>query len=194
MDIKADATNPGGITATGKAIVVHLKPSSNAPEKDRPITRFYGGVFNAANIVKQYGTKKTLLWETETNGYTGAAAPHFYFYGGVFNGVIYTNRSSVQFHGGTFNGKLQMSVDSSSWAMIAGGRFKYLSNDMGSNLDEKIAQGVNNYKFTIGSAKATYDRGIYVDKDGYYVITSAPIKDVSAKYPAVYKKTYGGDD
>ncbi len=189
LDIKADATNPGGITATGKSIVVHTKPSSGAPSKDRPITRFYGGVFNASTIVKQNGGFLGL-----GAGYTGSNAPYFYFYGGTFNGAIATNRSQNQFHGGMFNGQLQMSVDSSAYTLVLGGKFKYLSNVQGSNLDEKIAQGVDHYKFTIGSAKATYDRGIYVDKDGYYVITSAPITEVSVKYPAVYKKTYGGDD
>ena len=189
LDIKADATNPGGITATGKSIVVHTKPTSGAPSKDRPITRFYGGVFNASTIVKQNGGFLGL-----GAGYTGSNAPYFWFYGGEFNGAISTNRSQNQFHGGTFNDKLYLSVDSSSYTLVAGGKFKYLSNLQGSDLDEKIAQGVDNYKFTIGSAKATYDRGIYVDKDGYYVITSAPITEVSAKYPAVYKTTYGGDD
>ena len=192
--IKADATNPGGITAVGKSIIVHEKPKSNAPEKDRPYTQFYGGVFNAANIVKQFGWTKGLIWDKEGAGYTGASAPRFVFHGGVFNGDIRTNRSLVQIKGGTFNGKFYTSFDSSSWGNIQGGKFKYLSNLAGSNLDEKIAQGVNNYKFTIGSAKMTYDRGIYVDAEGYYVITSAPITEVSAKYPAVYKTTYNGDN
>ena len=187
LDIKADANNPGGITATGKAIVSHTKPLFSAPDKDRPITRFYSGVFNATNIVAQQGT-------FGGTGYANAKAPHFYFYGGEFNGKISTNRSHVQIHGGTFNGELWTSFDSSSYGLVKGGKFKYLSNLMGSNLDEKIAQGKDNYKFTIGSAKMTYDRGIYVDEEGYYVITSAPIKEVSAEYPAVFKKTYGGDD
>ena len=186
LDIKADAYNPGGITATNGSIVSHTKPFMNAPDKDRPITRFYGGVFNASNIVKQGGS-----WGA---GYTGSKAPYFYFYGGVFNGTISTNRSQVQFHGGTFNGQLWMSVDSSSYGLILGGKFKELKNNQSSDLDEKIDQGKDNYKFTIGSAKMTYDRGIYVDKDGYYVITSAPITEVSEQYPAVYKTTYDGDN
>ena len=186
LSIKADATNPGGINASGKAIILHTKPLSGAPDKDRPYTQFFGGVFNASYIVYQGGTFGA--------GYTGSKAPRFVFWGGEFNGVIYTNRSLVKICGGVFNGQLKMSLDSSSWGNVQGGKFKYLSNLMDSNLDEKIDQGVNNYKFTIGSAKATYDRGIYVDKDGYYVITSAPITEVSAQYPAVYKTTYGGDN
>ena len=174
LDIKADATNPGGITATGKSVVSHTKPLSGAPSKDRPITRFYGGVFNASYVVKQGGSFGA--------GYTGASAPYFYFYGGTFNGTISTNRSMMQFHGGTFNGSLFMSVDSSAYALVAGGRFKYLSNTMNSEL--------NADKFVIGSAKGTYDRSIYVDKEGYYVITNASITEVSEKYPAVVRKTY----
>jgi len=157
LDIKADATNPGGITAVGNSIVRHTKPLKGAPNKDHPITRFYGGVFNATYVVRQGGTLGA--------GYTGASAPYFYFYGGEFNGTIYTNRSQNQFHGGTFNGSLQMSVDSSAYTLINGGTFNQLSNTMGSAL--------NKDKFTIGSAKGVYDREVYINDDGYYVVASA---------------------
>ena len=174
MDIKADATNPGGITATGASVVRHTKPTSDAPSKDRPITRFYGGIFNATFVVRQGGT-----WGA---GYTGASAPYFYFYGGEFNGTIYTNRSQNQFYGGTFNGQLQMSVDSSAYTLITGGKFKYLSNMMGSDLDEKIAQGKDYYKFTIGTSKSVYDKAIYVDDEGYYVVAdSKPAEEIEAR-------------
>ena len=160
LDIKADANNPGGITATGKTIVSHIKPSSNAPSKDRPITRFYGGVFNASYVVKQGGNGVFLPGA----GYTGASAPYFQFYGGVFNGTIYLNRSQTQFHGGVFNGSIQMSVDTSAYGLVAGGTFKNLSNSMGSAL--------NSDKFTIGSAKGVYDRDVYIDDNGNYVIVA----------------------
>ena len=191
LDIKADATNPGGINASGNAIVSHIKPSSGAPSKDRPITRFYGGVFNAFYVVKQ-GALNFL--GRVTSGYTGSNAPYFDFYGGEFNGTIYTNRSTNRFYGGTFNGSLQMSVDTSSYALVSGGRFKQFSNSMSSNLDEKIANGKDYYKFTIGSGKGVCNYGVYVDAEGYYVITSTPITELSDKYPAVFKTTYGGDD
>ena len=180
LSIKADATNPGGITASGKAIIRHTKPLLNAPSKDRPYTQFFGGVFNASYIVYQ-GSNTGL-----TTGYTGASAPRFVFHGGTFNGTIYSNRSKNIFYGGTFNGNLQMSVDTSADALIAGGKFKFLSNLFGSAL--------NTDKFTIGSAAGVYDRGIYVDKDGYYVITPAPITAVSAKYPAVKKESYDSNN
>ncbi len=183
LDIKADVANPGGITATGGSIVRHTKPLTGAPEKDRPITRFYGGIFNASYVVRQGGTFGT--------GYNGSKAPAFYFYGGEFNGTIYTNRSQNQFHGGVFNGQLQMSVDSSAYTLITGGKFKYLSNVMGSNLDEKIAQGTSNYKFTIGSSKSVYDKAVYVDDEGYYVVGD---NIFSEEIEAGVAMTPGGDD
>lgn len=166
LDIKADATNPGGITATGKAIVSHTKPLISAPSKDRPITRFYGGVFNATNVVKQGGTFGS--------GYTGSNAPGFQFYGGEYNGAIYTNRSQNQFYGGTFNGSMQMSVDSSAYTLVAGGTFANLSNSM-------MRSELNKDKFTIGSAKGVYDREVYIDDNGNMVIAAAePTQGVEA--------------
>ncbi len=183
LDIKADATNPGGITADGKTIVSHIKPSSNAPSKDRPITRFYGGVFNATYVVKQGATN---FLGFMTSGYTGASAPYFQFYGGEYNGTIYTNRSQNQFHGGTFNGSMQMSVDTSSYTLIAGGTFKNLSNSMGSNLGEKIDQGADGYKFTIGSAKGQSDGSVCIDENGNYVITTTTPADAEASVASNY--------
>ena len=160
LDIKADATNPGGITATGKAVV---KTTGKSGVKDRPIIRFYNGVFNGSNIIYHSGSN-------------GTNCPQFWFYGGEFNGTIYSNRSLNQFFGGTFNGSLQMSVDSSAYALISGGRFKKLDNQYGSAL--------NTDKFTIGSAKGTFDKGVYVDKEGYFVVGGSVITELSAKYRA----------
>ena len=170
LDIKADAENPGGITASGKAVV---KTTGKSGVKDRPIIRFYGGVFTGTNVVYHSGSN-------------GTNCPQFWFYGGVFNGTVYANRALFQFYGGTFNGAIQISVDSSAYALVSGGRFKKLSNQYGSSL--------NSDKFTIGSAKGNYNRGIYVDAEGYYVITSAPITEVSAKYPAVKKESYNSNN
>ncbi|MBR2615376.1 MAG: SipW-dependent-type signal peptide-containing protein [Clostridia bacterium] len=174
LDIKADATNPGGITAKGKTIVSHIKPSSGAPAKDRPITRFYGGVFNASYVVKQGGSGLFLPGA----GYTGASAPYFQFYGGEFNGTIYTNRSQNQFHGGTFNGSLQMSVDSSAYTMVAGGTFKNLSNLMGSAL--------NSDKFVIGTAKGANNGFVCVNENGYYVVSKTVPANAEASVASNY--------
>lgn len=157
LDIKADASNPGGIIATGKAIVC---TSGKSGVKDRPIIRFYGGIFNATNIVAHSGS-------------SGTNCPQFYFYGGDFTGTISTNRALMQFYGGTFHKSLFMSVDSSAYALISGGTFKQLSN--------LYMSALNANKFTIGSAKGTYDRDVYVDDNGYYVIaTAVPAEGIEA--------------
>ena len=167
LDIKADATNPGGITASGKTVVVTTGKSG---VKDRPIIRFYNGVFNASNVVKHSGSN-------------GTNCPQFQFHGGVFNGTISTNRALNQFYGGTFTGSLMMSVDSSAYTLIAGGTFKSLSN--------LCMSALNSGKFTIGSAKGVYDKEVYIDDNGNYVIAAAePAQGIEA----AVAKTPGTND
>ena len=157
LDIKADANNPGGITATGKAVV---RTTGKSGVKDRPIIRFYNGVFTGTNVIYHSGS-------------TGTNCPQFQFHGGVFNGTVYANRALIQFYGGTFNGSLQMSVDSSAYALVAGGRFKQLSN--------LYMSALNKDKFTIGSAKGVFDREVYVDEEGYYVVAKTePAEGIEA--------------
>ena len=146
LDIKADATNPGGITATSKAVV---KTTGKSGVKDRPIIRFYNGVYNASNVISHSGSN-------------GTNCPQFQFHGGVYNANLSANRSLIQIYGGTFNGRFFISVDSSAYALIAGGKFKYLDNLYGSAL--------NSDKFTIGSSKGNFDLGVYVDGEGYIVV------------------------
>ena len=165
LDIKADANNPGGITATGKAIV----RTTGNKVKDRPIIRFYNGVFTGTNIIYH-------------NLNNGASSPYFYFYDGVYNGTVYANRATVHFYGGTFNNALQISVDSSAYGLIAGGRFKSMNNMMGSDL-------TSGNKFTIGSSKGVYDRGVYVDSDGYFVVGGPVITEFGDKFAAKAKAT-----
>ena len=160
LDIKADATNPGGITATGKAIV----RTTGEKVKDRPIIRFYNGVFTGTNIIYH-------------NLNNGASSPYFYFYDGVYNGTVYANRATVHFYGGTFHNALQISVDSSAYALISGGRFKSMNNMMGSDL-------TTGNKFTIGSSKGVYDRGVYVDDEGYIVVGGPVITEFGDKFAA----------
>ena len=159
LDIKADATNPGGITA-GSTVV---KTTGKSGVKDRPIIRFYNGIFNASNIISHSGSN-------------GTNSPQFVFYNGVYNGNISTNRAICIFEGGTFNGTFFMSVDSSSYARIGGGKFKYMDNLYGSSL--------NSDKFTIGSAKGVFDRGVYVDDEGYIVVGGSVITDFGDKFKA----------
>ena len=159
LDIKANANNPGGISASS-AIV---KTTGKSGVKDRPIIRFYNGVFNASNIINHGGSN-------------GTNSPQFMFYNGVYNGNISTNRAICIFEGGTFNGRFFMSVDSSSYARIGGGKYKYMDNLSGSAL--------NSEKFTIGSAKKVFDRGVYVDDEGYIVVGGPVITDFGDKFAA----------
>ena len=159
LDIKADATNPGGITASSAVV----KTTGKSGVQDRPIIRFYNGVFNASNIINHSGSN-------------GTNSPQFTFYDGVYNGNISTNRAMCIFEGGTFNGRFYMSVDSSSYARIGGGKFKYMDNLYGSAL--------NSAKFTIGSAKGVFDRGVYVDDEGYIVVGGPVITEFGDKFEA----------
>ena len=160
LDIKADATNPGGITATSKAVV---KTTGKSGVKDRPIIRFYNGVYNASNVISHSGSN-------------GTNCPQFQFHGGVYNANLSANRALIQIYGGTFNGKFYISVDSSAYALISGGKFKYLDNLYGSAL--------NSDKFTIGSSKGNFDRGVYVDDEGYIVVGGAVITEFGDKFAA----------
>lgn len=167
LDIKADSTNPGGITATGKAVV---RTTGKSGVKDRPIIRFYNGIFNASYIVYHSGSN-------------GTNCPQFQFHGGEFNGTVYTNRALNTFYGGTFTGSLMMSVDSSAYTLIAGGTFKKLSN--------QYMSALNSSKFTIGSAKGVYDKEVYVDDNGNFVIAKA---EPSQGIEAAVAKTPGTND
>ena len=160
LDIKADANNPGGITATSKAVV---KTTGKSGVQDRPIIRFYNGVYNAGNVISHSGSN-------------GTKCPQFQFHGGVYNASLSANRSLIQIYGGTFNGKFYISVDSSAYALISGGKFKYLDNLYGSAL--------NSDKFTIGSSKGVFDRGVYVDDEGYIVVGGAVITEFGDKFAA----------
>ena len=159
LDIKADANNPGGINA-GSAVV---KTTGKSGVKDRPIIRFNNGVSTATNIISHSGSN-------------GTNSPQFAFYNGVYNGNISTNRAICIFEGGTFHGKFFMSVDSSSYARIGGGKFKDLKNWYGSAL--------NADKITIGSAKGVFDRGVYVDDEGYFVVGGPVITEFGDKFAA----------
>ena len=160
LDIKADATNPGGITATSKAVV---KTTGKSGLKDRPIIRFYNGVFNASNVISHSGSN-------------GTNCPQFQFHGGVYNANLSANRALIQIYGGTFNGRFYISVDSSAYGLISGGKFKYMDNLYGSAL--------NSDKFTIGSSKGNFDRGVYVDDEGYIVVGGPVITEFGDQFTA----------
>ena len=153
ITVNADATNPGGITATGKACIYYKKGDTT---KDRPIIRIYNGVFTGSYSINSI-----------SNGNTNC--PQVWIYGGTFNSNVNLTKNMLRVFGGTFHGWINCTGDSSAYREISGGRFKswqFMTAD---------ALG----KFWVGTAKDTYDVGVYVDKEGYLVvggpvITEAP--------------------
>lgn len=176
LDIKADATNPGGISAPGYACVYYKHTEGSVTTKDRPIIRIYGGNFSGKYCI-QHGTSN------------GTNCPQFYIYGGTFTATatsgsllstpyaIYTNRALLLIYGGTFNTKNKISADSSAYTRIEGGTFIEVENNYWSEL--------NADKWTYGTAKGTFDVDVTVDANGYYAVTK-PIKTKAEKV-----ETYG---
>ena len=163
LDIKADATNPGGITAS-----TAVKTVGKSGVKDRPIIRFYNGVFNG-NI--------------SHSGSNNTNSPSYYFYGGIYHKTLSFNRVILQIHGGEFNGSLSISPDSSSYTLISGGRFK-------NRLHNSFGSALNKDKFTIGSAKGVYDRAIYVDSEGYLNVVATLPESASTDAVAVVNEVF----
>lgn len=154
--INADADNPGGITAAGKACI-YSKGKSGL--KDRPIIKINGGIFNGSSCIQHSGSN-------------GTNCPQFYIYGGEFThtgawagAAINTNRALILIEGGTFHTALRISPDSSAYTLIKAGKFVDLKNNMGSEL--------NANKWTFGTSKGNFDVDIFVDENGYYNVTES---------------------
>ncbi len=158
LTVNADATNPGGITAKGKACIYYSKSGST---KDRPIIRIYNGVFNGSYSINSI-----------SNGNTNC--PQIWIYGGVFNANVNLTKNMLRVWGGTFHGWINCTGDSSAYREISGGRFKswqFMTADADS-------------KFWVGTAKATYDVGCYVDDEGYLVVGGPVITDFDGRFQA----------
>ena len=165
ITVNADATNPGGITATGKACVYYSKSGST---KDRPIIRIYNGVFNGSYSIN-----------SKSNGNTNC--PQVWIYGGTFNGNVNLAKNMLRVFGGTFNGWINCTGDSSAYREISGGRFKswqFMTADADS-------------KFWVGTSKANYNVGLYVDDEGYLVVGGDVITEAGDKFEAS-STNYGG--
>ena len=158
ITVNADATNPGGITATGKSCIYYSKSNST---KDRPIIRIYNGVFNGSYSIN-----------SKSNGNTNC--PQIWIYGGTFNGNVNLTKNMLRVFGGVFNGWINCTGDSSAYREISGGRFKSW---------QFMTADANN-KFWVGTSLANYDVGCYVDKDGYLCVGGPVITELSAQYPA----------
>lgn len=89
LTVKADATNPGGITATGKSCIYYRKSGTT---KDRVIIRIDGGIFNGSYAVNVYSSNR------------GTNCPQVSINGGTFNGNVNVGHGKLIAAGGTFNG------------------------------------------------------------------------------------------
>ena len=158
LTVNADATNPGGITATGKSCIYYKKSDST---KDRPIILINNGVFTGS-----YSINST------SNGNTNC--PQIWINGGVFNSYMNLTKNMLKVSGGTFHAAINCTGDSSAYRQISGGRFKswqFMTADADS-------------KFWVGTAKATYDVGVYVDDEGYLVVGGPVITEFGDKFAA----------
>ena len=161
ITVNADATNPGGITATGKSCIYYKKSGST---KDRPIILINNGVFTGS-----YSLNLT------SNGNTNC--PQIWINGGIFNSYMNLTKCMLKVSGGVFHGAINCTGDSSAYREIKGGRFK--------SWQFMTADADN--KFWVGTSKATYDVGVYVDDEGYLVVGGPVITALSAKYKAKAK-------
>lgn len=164
LTVNADVNNPGGITATGKACIYYSKSDST---KDRPIIRIYNGVFNGSYSIN-----------SKSNGNTNCT--QIWIYGGTFNGNVNLTKNMLRVFGGTFNGWINCTGDQSAYREISGGRFKswqFMTADADT-------------KFWVGTSKANYDVGLYVDDNGYLVVGGDVITE-AGDFEA-YSANYGG--
>lgn len=152
--IQADTTNPGSINAGNKAIVYYDYSKGKISANDRPIIKVEGGIFNGS----------TSAWGTAGIYAKGTAARKcatINISGGTFNCTINgTGKSKMLISGGTFNYSVGSQGDSTCYRLISGGKFK--------SFGFMTADAAN--KFGVGSALSTYDRGCYVDENGYLVV------------------------
>ncbi len=169
LTINADATNPGGITATGKSCIYYKKSDST---KDRPIIRIYNGVFTGS-----YSINST------SNGNTNC--PQIWIYGGVFNSYMNLTKNLLQVFGGTFHAKINCTGDQNAYRLIAGGRFTSKSwQFMTADAPNKFAVSSKMSKDNSGNWIGTYDVGLYVDKEGYLVVGGPVITEAGDKFEA----------
>lgn len=162
LTVNANADNPGGITATGKACIYYKKSGST---KDRPIILINNGVFNGSYSINSI-----------SNGNTNC--PQIWIYGGTFNGNVNLTKNMLRVFGGTFNGWINCTGDTSAYREFSGGKFKnwqFMTADADS-------------KFWVGTSKANYDVGCYVDENGYLVVGGPIITDFGDEFKI--KTTY----
>ena len=167
LTVNADAINPGGITATGKACIYYKKSDST---KDRPIILINNGVFTGS-----YSINST------SNGNTNC--PQIWINGGVFNSYMNLTKNLLQVKGGTFHAAINCTGDQNAYRLIAGGRFKSWQF-MTADAPNKFAVSSTMSKDSSGNWNGTYDIGVYVDDEGYLVVGGPVITEFGDKFAA----------
>ena len=170
LTIDADSQNPGGIVASGKACIYYYNKDKI---NDRMTVTVNGGTFSGSYAINSLSGSKNFIGVVQSP-LRGQGAPYYVFNGGVFNAQVFLNAAMLKVTGGTFHKNLSCYGDTTAYRLISGGRF----SGMTMTAD---AEG----KFTIGSAKSSYNVGLYVDKEGYLVVGGPVITELSATYPAV---------
>jgi len=165
LTVKADAENPGGITATGKSCIYYRKSGTT---KDRVIIRIDGGIFNGSYAINVYSSNR------------GTNCPQVSINGGVFNGNVNIGHGKLIAAGGVFNGWINCSGDSTAYRQISGGTYK--------SWQFMTADASN--KFWVGTSLANYNVGLYVDDNGYLVV-GGPVITEPGNFEAS-STNYGG--
>ena len=167
LTVNADATNPGGITATGKACIYYKKSDTT---KDRPIILINNGVFTGSysiNSISNGNTNCTQVWIN----------------GGVFNSYMNLTKNLLKVSGGTFHAAINCTGDQNAYRLIAGGRFKSWQF-MTADAPNKFAVSSTMSKDGNGNWIGTYDVGCYVDSEGYLVVGGPVITEFGDKFAA----------
>ena len=167
LTVNADAINPGGITATGKACIYYKKSDST---KDRPIILINNGVFTGSYSINSI-----------SNGNTNC--PQIWINGGVFNSYMNLTKNLLLVKGGTFHAAINCTGDQNAYRLIAGGRFKSWQF-MTADAPNKFAVSSTMSKDGNGNWIGTYDVGCYVDSEGYLVVGGPVITEFGDKFSA----------
>ena len=167
LTVNADAINPGGITAIGKACIYYKKSDST---KDRPIILINNGVFTGSYSINSI-----------SNGNTNC--PQIWINGGVFNSYMNLTKNLLQVKGGTFHAAINCTGDQNAYRLFAGGRFKSWQF-MTADAPNKFAVSSTMSKDSTGAWIGTYDVGVYVDDEGYLVVGGPVITEFGDKFAA----------
>ncbi|MBO7263947.1 MAG: hypothetical protein J6U93_05450 [Alistipes sp.] len=167
LTINADATNPGGITATGTSCIYYKKSGS---AKDRPIILINNGVFTGSYSIN-----------ITSNGNTNC--PQVWINAGVFNSYMNLTKTMLQVKGGTFHAAINCTGDQNAYRLFAGGRFKSWQF-MTADAPNKFAISSKMSKDDNGNWIGTYDVGVYVDDEGYLVVGGPVITEFGDQFVA----------